>query len=131
MISAGLPAPSQWTTARPAPSSGAWSWPGRPDRIANVGAGLSLVFALQVFAIIGASAAVIVAVVIALIAAFLLGALVLALVLLGAADTQQIVERFGHESVVWTARGRTYVVLSRGRPDDLDRVVQYVKASVQ
>jgi len=49
----------------------------------------------------------------------------------GAADTQQIVERFGHEAVVWTSRGRTYVVLSRGRPDDLDSVVRYVKASVQ
>lgn len=49
----------------------------------------------------------------------------------GAADTQQIVERFGHEAVVWASRGRTYVVLSRGRPDDLGSVVQYVKASVQ
>jgi anti-sigma factor RsiW len=49
----------------------------------------------------------------------------------GETGSQQIVERFGHEAVVWTNRGRTYVVLSRGRPDELDSVVRYVKASVQ
>jgi anti-sigma factor RsiW len=44
---------------------------------------------------------------------------------------REIVERFGHEAVLWSARGRTYVVLTRGKPEDLDGVVGYVKASVQ
>lgn len=45
--------------------------------------------------------------------------------------TQDVVERFGHEAVLWTDRGRTYVVLARGRPDDLDSVVRYVRANVR
>lgn len=49
----------------------------------------------------------------------------------GDADRRALVERFGHEAVLWNARGRTYVVLSRGRPAELDGVVGYVKASVQ
>ena len=41
------------------------------------------------------------------------------------------VRRFGHDSVIWTEHGRTYVVLSRGkRRPELDPVVRYVKANV-
>ena len=41
------------------------------------------------------------------------------------------VERFGHDAVIWSQNGRTYVVLARAphRPE-LDHVVQYVKANV-
>ena len=41
------------------------------------------------------------------------------------------VQRFGHESVMWSQNGRTYVVLASGpkRPE-LDGVVSYVKATV-
>ncbi len=44
---------------------------------------------------------------------------------------QEVVERFGHEAVLWTDRGRTYAVLARGRPEDFDNVVRYVKANVR
>ena len=41
------------------------------------------------------------------------------------------VERFGHESVMWTQNGRTYVVLSNApRRPELDGVVRYMKATV-
>lgn len=41
---------------------------------------------------------------------------------------QQIVEKFGHEAVMWSGGERTYVVLARGRPDELAPVVEYVRA---
>jgi anti-sigma factor RsiW len=44
------------------------------------------------------------------------------------AGLQQIVEKFGHESIVWSDRGRTYVVVVRGRPDGVEPVVGYLKA---
>ena len=41
------------------------------------------------------------------------------------------VRRFGHEAVMWSQNGRTYVVLARGsKRNELDGVVQYVKANV-
>jgi anti-sigma factor RsiW len=40
------------------------------------------------------------------------------------------VRRFGHEAVMWSQNGRTYVVLARTRRPDLDGVVRYVKANV-
>ena len=41
------------------------------------------------------------------------------------------VERFGHDSVMWSQNGRTYVVLaSAARRPELDGVVQYVRANV-
>jgi anti-sigma factor RsiW len=45
-------------------------------------------------------------------------------------EPEQVVERFSHESVVWSQNGRTYVVLAHGRERDLDGVVRYVKANV-
>lgn len=44
---------------------------------------------------------------------------------------QQIVEKLGHEAIVWTDRGRTYVMVVRGRPDDVEPVVAYLKASAR
>jgi hypothetical protein len=40
---------------------------------------------------------------------------------------QEPVDKFGHEAVMWSDRDRTYIVLARGRPADLEPVVGYVK----
>jgi anti-sigma factor RsiW len=41
------------------------------------------------------------------------------------------VERFGHESVMWSQNGRTYVVLARtSRRDELGGVVHYMRSNV-
>lgn len=42
-----------------------------------------------------------------------------------------LVEKFGHEAIVWSAGERTYVVLARGSPSELDAVVGYVKANAR
>ena len=44
-------------------------------------------------------------------------------------QTNEMVEKFGHEAVIWSAGERTYVVLARGRPSELEQVVGYVKAN--
>lgn len=38
------------------------------------------------------------------------------------------VAKFGHEAIMWSDRDRTYVLLARGRPSELEPVVGYVKA---
>jgi len=45
-------------------------------------------------------------------------------------EPEQVVERFAHDSVVWSQNGRTYVVLAHARRQDLEGVVRYVKANV-
>ena len=37
-------------------------------------------------------------------------------------------DNLGHEAIMWSDRDRTYVILTRGRPSDLQPVVGYVKA---
>ena len=46
------------------------------------------------------------------------------------ADVDQIVRTFGHEAVVWSARDRTYVVLTHGAAD-VAPVVGYLKTQVR
>jgi anti-sigma factor RsiW len=46
-------------------------------------------------------------------------------------DQQELIEKFGHEAVMWTAGGRTYVLLARARPSDLAPVVGYVRANAR
>lgn len=46
-------------------------------------------------------------------------------------ETRDLVERFGHQAVMWSERGRTYVVLARARPEELEGVVGYVKANAR
>jgi anti-sigma factor RsiW len=46
-------------------------------------------------------------------------------------DQQEIVEKFGHEAIMWTDANRTYVVLARGRPAELAPVVGYVRANAR
>lgn len=44
-------------------------------------------------------------------------------------DQQELVEKFGHEAIMWTDRERTYVVLARARPAELAPLVGYVRAN--
>ena len=37
----------------------------------------------------------------------------------------------GRDAVVWCAKGRTYAVVADGHPQDLDRIVDYMKANAQ
>jgi anti-sigma factor RsiW len=46
-------------------------------------------------------------------------------------QANEMVEKFGHEAVIWSAGGRTYVVLARGRPSELAPVVGYVRANAR
>jgi anti-sigma factor RsiW len=44
-------------------------------------------------------------------------------------DQQELVEKFGHEAVVWSGADRTYVLLARAEPSELTPVVRYVRAN--
>jgi anti-sigma factor RsiW len=46
-------------------------------------------------------------------------------------QVNEIVEKFGHEAVVWSAGERTYVVLARAGPSELEPVLGYVRANVR
>jgi anti-sigma factor RsiW len=48
-----------------------------------------------------------------------------------AGEQQQVIEKFGHEAIVWTEGDRTYVILARARPADLQPVVRYVRANAR
>jgi hypothetical protein len=43
----------------------------------------------------------------------------------------QLVERFGQEELIWTKGGRTYAVVARGRPTDLEHVVLYIQRTAE
>jgi hypothetical protein len=45
-------------------------------------------------------------------------------------DRQEFVEKFGHEAVIWSSRDRTYVLLARARPTELEPLVGYVRRAV-
>ena len=45
-----------------------------------------------------------------------------------AGQAQTIVETFGHEAVMWSDRGRTYVVLAKGPSADMAPLVGYMRA---
>jgi anti-sigma factor RsiW len=46
-------------------------------------------------------------------------------------DQQDIVKKFGHEAVMWSGSGRTYVILSRAHSGDLAPLVGYVRANAR
>jgi anti-sigma factor RsiW len=48
-----------------------------------------------------------------------------------AAARGQLVETIGQEAVIWSARGRTYAVVARARPSDLEPVVHYVRETAE
>lgn len=43
----------------------------------------------------------------------------------------QLVERFGQEAIMWSTGGRTYAVVARGRPEDVENVARYVQSTVE
>ncbi len=43
----------------------------------------------------------------------------------------QHVERFGQEELIWSKGGRTYAIVTRGRPADLEHVARYVQRTAQ
>jgi anti-sigma factor RsiW len=47
------------------------------------------------------------------------------------AQVDEIVDTFGHEAIVWSARDRTYIVLAHGRPADIGSVVGYMKTQAR
>jgi anti-sigma factor (TIGR02949 family) len=40
----------------------------------------------------------------------------------------QVVDKMGHQAVIWCANRRTYAVVADGHPQDLSRVIAYMKA---
>ena len=46
----------------------------------------------------------------------------------GNAGHDRIVDKMGHETVIWCANRRTYAVVAEGHPQDLSQVVDYMKA---
>jgi anti-sigma factor RsiW len=48
-------------------------------------------------------------------------------------DVQHIVDKFGHEAIMWSSDGRTYVVMARGHPParEIEPVVKYVRAAAR
>ena len=46
-------------------------------------------------------------------------------------SSPRLIERFGQEAIVWCARGRTYAVVARGRPTDVEHVAKYLRLSAE
>ena len=44
------------------------------------------------------------------------------------AGNDQVVDKMGHQAVIWCANRRTYAVVTEGHPQDLSQVVDYMKA---
>ena len=42
-----------------------------------------------------------------------------------------LVERFGQEAIMWSRGGRTYAVVARGRPTDVEHVAKYVQNTAE
>jgi hypothetical protein len=45
--------------------------------------------------------------------------------------TPHLVERLGQEAIMWSKGGRTYAVVARGRPTDLEQVARYVRTEAE
>ena len=43
----------------------------------------------------------------------------------------RLVERLGQEAMIWSKGGRTYAVVTRGRPSEIEHVAQYVQRSAE
>jgi hypothetical protein len=43
----------------------------------------------------------------------------------------QLVERFGQEELIWSKGGRTYAIVTRGRPADIELVARYVQRTAE
>jgi hypothetical protein len=42
-----------------------------------------------------------------------------------------LVERFGQEAIMWSKGGRTYAVVARGRPTEVEHVARYVQTTAE
>ena len=45
--------------------------------------------------------------------------------------TPRVVERLGQEAIMWSKGGRTYAVVTRGRPTDIEQVARYVRTEAE
>ena len=45
-------------------------------------------------------------------------------------QAERLSARFGHESVMWSSGGRTYILVARSRRADIEPVARYVRAAV-
>jgi anti-sigma factor RsiW len=43
-------------------------------------------------------------------------------------DGPRVIEHLGQEEIMWSKGGRTYAVVARGRPSEIEHVAQYVRA---
>jgi hypothetical protein len=43
-------------------------------------------------------------------------------------DAPRVIEHLGQEEIIWSKGGRTYAIVTRGRPSDIEHVAQYVRA---
>jgi hypothetical protein len=43
----------------------------------------------------------------------------------------RLVERLGQEAIIWSKGGRTYAVVTRGRPSEIEHVALYVQRSAE
>jgi anti-sigma factor RsiW len=43
----------------------------------------------------------------------------------------QLVERLGQEAIMWSRAGRTYAVVTRGRPLEIEHVAEYVRTTAE
>jgi hypothetical protein len=43
----------------------------------------------------------------------------------------RLVERFGQEEIIWSKGGRTYAIVTRGRPSEIEHVALYVQRSAE
>jgi anti-sigma factor RsiW len=46
-------------------------------------------------------------------------------------DVEQVVDRMGQEAVIWSQGNRTYAVVAKGTPSELEPVVRYVRSSAR
>jgi anti-sigma factor RsiW len=49
----------------------------------------------------------------------------------GVGTVQQVVEKFGHRAIMWSQGGRTYLIVTRGRPEGFDAVASYIRLNVK
>lgn len=45
-----------------------------------------------------------------------------------AGDAPRVIEHMGQEEIIWSKGGRTYAVVTRGRPEGIEHVTRYVRA---
>lgn len=49
----------------------------------------------------------------------------------GVGTVQHVLEKFGHGAIMWSNGHRTYLVVTRGRPDGFDEVTGYLRRNVE